>query len=94
MSAASHRELAFLSAAHAAALVKSKEVSPVELAEACLGRIEALNPSLNAFISVTAAAALDQAKVPEAEVRRGEWEVRDVQMQTPETQVPASPHDS
>ena len=73
MNAASHRELAFLSAAHAAALVKSKEVSPLELARACLGRIEALNPSLNAFISVTAAAALEQAKVAEAEVRRGEW---------------------
>ena len=73
MNAASHRELAFLSAARAAALVKSKEVSPVELARACLGRIEALNPSLNAFISVTAAAALEQAKVAEAEVRRGEW---------------------
>jgi Asp-tRNA(Asn)/Glu-tRNA(Gln) amidotransferase A subunit family amidase len=69
VSAASHRELAFLSATRAAALVKSKEVSPVELAQACLGRIEALNPSLNAFISVTAAAALEQAKVAEAEVR-------------------------
>jgi aspartyl-tRNA(Asn)/glutamyl-tRNA(Gln) amidotransferase subunit A len=73
VSAAPHRELAFLSAARAATLVRSKEVSPVELAQACLGRIEALNPTLNAFISVTAAAALEQAKAAEAEVRRGEW---------------------
>ena len=73
MNAAPHRELALLSAARAAALVKSKQVSPVELARACLARIEALNPSLNAFISVTAAAALEQAKLAESEVRRGEW---------------------
>jgi aspartyl-tRNA(Asn)/glutamyl-tRNA(Gln) amidotransferase subunit A len=73
VSAASDRELAFLSAVHAAALIKSRQVSPVELTQACLGRIEALNPSLNAFISVTADSALEQAKLAEADVRRGEW---------------------
>ena len=34
--------------------IKSKEVSPVEVAEAFLRRIEDLNPKLNAFMTVTA----------------------------------------
>src|SRR6202166_2777663 len=33
--------------------LKRKQLSPVELTRACLDRIEKLNPSLNAFITVT-----------------------------------------
>jgi aspartyl-tRNA(Asn)/glutamyl-tRNA(Gln) amidotransferase subunit A len=73
VSAAAHRELAFLSIERASALIKSKDVSPVELTQACLARIEALNPSLNAFISINAEAALRQARDAEAELRRGTW---------------------
>lgn len=73
MNSASQRELTLLSVERAAVLVRSKEVSPVELVRACLGRIEALNPSLNAFISVTGAAALEQARIAESEVQRGQW---------------------
>jgi aspartyl-tRNA(Asn)/glutamyl-tRNA(Gln) amidotransferase subunit A len=40
---------------------------------ACLGRIEAHNPVLNAFITVTAESALQEACDAEAEMRRGEW---------------------
>jgi len=38
----------------ASELVRTKKVSPKELTAACLARIQRLNPSLNAFITVTA----------------------------------------
>ena len=53
--------------------VQKKEVSPVELTQACLARIEKLNPALNAFITLTAESALHEAKKAEAEIGRGEW---------------------
>ena len=62
-----------LSLTDVAGLVRSKKVSPVELTRACLGRIERLNPSLNAFITVTDVTALAQARAAEAEIVRGKW---------------------
>src|SRR5271154_7249011 len=53
--------------------LRRKEVSPVELTRACLDRIEKLNPTLNAFITVTAESALAEARVAEIEISRGEW---------------------
>jgi aspartyl-tRNA(Asn)/glutamyl-tRNA(Gln) amidotransferase subunit A len=53
--------------------VRRKEVSPVELARDCLDRIEKLNPTLNAFITVTAESAMAEARAAEAEILRGEW---------------------
>jgi aspartyl-tRNA(Asn)/glutamyl-tRNA(Gln) amidotransferase subunit A len=53
--------------------LRRKEVSPVELTQACLDRIEELNPALNAFITVTAEAALAEAQAAEIEIARGEW---------------------
>ncbi len=64
-------DLARLSISEAAALVRRKKVSPVELTNACLARIEQLDPSLNAFITVTSESALAQAREAEAEVMRG-----------------------
>jgi aspartyl-tRNA(Asn)/glutamyl-tRNA(Gln) amidotransferase subunit A len=66
-------DLAFISIEEASALVKSKQVSPVELTRACLARIEALNPRLNAFITVTAESALADAQRSEHEVQHGRW---------------------
>jgi aspartyl-tRNA(Asn)/glutamyl-tRNA(Gln) amidotransferase subunit A len=42
------KELALLSLAEAALLVRTKEVSPVELVDACLARISAVNDKLAA----------------------------------------------
>jgi aspartyl-tRNA(Asn)/glutamyl-tRNA(Gln) amidotransferase subunit A len=65
--------LAFLSVQEASSLVRTRKVSPVELTRACLARIDALNPSLNAFITVTPEAALAQAQRAESEVQHGRW---------------------
>jgi aspartyl-tRNA(Asn)/glutamyl-tRNA(Gln) amidotransferase subunit A len=66
-------KLTGLSLSEASALVRAKKVSPVELTEACLGRIDRLDAKLNTFITVTAESALEQARTAEAAIQRGEW---------------------
>lgn len=60
-----------LSLAEASELLRARKVSPVELTHACLRRIDELNPKLNAFITVTAESALEQAREAEADLRKG-----------------------
>jgi amidase len=55
-------ELAFLSATEQARLVQAGEVSSVELTELYLERIERLDPTLNAFVTVRAEEALADAR--------------------------------
>lgn len=62
-----------LSLSKASELVRNKKISPVELTHACLSRIDQINPKLNAFITVTAEAALRQARQAEADIQRGRW---------------------
>ncbi|HUJ92883.1 MAG TPA: amidase [Gaiellaceae bacterium] len=57
-------ELAFASALELAARVRAREVSPVELVQLCLERIERLDPQLNAFVTVDAEGALAAAESP------------------------------
>lgn len=66
-------DAADLAITQAAGLLRAKKLSPVELAQACLARIQKLNPTLNAFITVTDEIALAQARDAEAEIIRGEW---------------------
>ncbi len=66
-------ELAFSSLTGAAALLRAGKVSPVELVRACLRRIEAQNSVLNAFVTVTAESALQEARAAELEMQRGRW---------------------
>jgi aspartyl-tRNA(Asn)/glutamyl-tRNA(Gln) amidotransferase subunit A len=47
----------------------AKDLSPLEVTESILNRVEALNPSLNAFIHVTRNLALSQASLAEAAFR-------------------------
>jgi aspartyl-tRNA(Asn)/glutamyl-tRNA(Gln) amidotransferase subunit A len=54
-------------------LIRRRDLSPVELTEACLKRIDAYNPSLNAFITITRDQALAAARETEAELRKGKW---------------------
>jgi aspartyl-tRNA(Asn)/glutamyl-tRNA(Gln) amidotransferase subunit A len=54
-------------------LLRKRELSPVELTKNCLAQIEKLNPTLNAFVTVTAELALTQARAAEAEILSGHW---------------------
>jgi aspartyl-tRNA(Asn)/glutamyl-tRNA(Gln) amidotransferase subunit A len=57
----------------ASELLRNKAVSPVDLTQACLKRIETYNSAVNAFITVTGEQALTAAREMEAEQRRGHW---------------------
>lgn len=67
-----HTELCFLPATEAAALIRDKALSPVELMIAVLARIEVLEPEINAFATLAADAAMDGAKAAEAAITSGE----------------------
>ena len=64
-------DLALLSIEQAAELVRRKKVSPAELVQAALGKIEKLNPQLNAFITVTGERAMREARAAEREIHGG-----------------------
>jgi Asp-tRNA(Asn)/Glu-tRNA(Gln) amidotransferase A subunit family amidase len=61
-------DLTFLSALDMAKQVRLKKISPVELVEAQLAKIEKLNPQLNAFVEVDAERARRAAKLAEEAV--------------------------
>jgi aspartyl-tRNA(Asn)/glutamyl-tRNA(Gln) amidotransferase subunit A len=65
-------DVAYLSAAELAARYRRTELSPVELTRALLDRIERLQPTLRAFITVTADVALAEARAAEAALLRGD----------------------
>jgi aspartyl-tRNA(Asn)/glutamyl-tRNA(Gln) amidotransferase subunit A len=54
-----------------AAGIRAREISPVEVTETCLARIETLGPRLRAFVHLDAEAALRTARIREAEVKAG-----------------------
>jgi aspartyl-tRNA(Asn)/glutamyl-tRNA(Gln) amidotransferase subunit A len=54
-------------------LIQIQKVSPVEIVEACLQRIQNLNPKLNTFITVLADQALKEAEQAQAEIKAGKW---------------------
>ncbi|WP_179215075.1 amidase [Achromobacter xylosoxidans] len=56
-----------------AALMRSGDVSPVEITRAQLQRIEALDGSLRSYAHVTAASALQEAQAAESEIRQGRY---------------------
>lgn len=64
-------DLAYLSAVDIAELVRRRKVSPVEVVQASLKRIEALEPALNAFVTLTPEVALADARRCEAMVMSG-----------------------
>ncbi len=66
-----HPDLCFMPAVDLAAAIRARQVSPVEAVEAVLGRIERLNPILNAYCTVTADPARAAAKAAEAAVIAG-----------------------
>ena len=74
-------ELAFLTATEQAELVRRGEVTPVELVETYLERIERLNPELNAFVTVCGDEALAAAagELPDGPFRGVPIPIKDLQ---------------
>ncbi|NLT65449.1 MAG: amidase [Acidobacteria bacterium] len=62
-----------LTIASLATLIRRKKISPVQLTQFCLDRISLLQPSINAYITVTAESALRQARQAEKEIVRGDY---------------------
>jgi len=65
-------ELCYMPAMELGVAIRSQKVSPVEVVDAVLARIERLNPRLNAYCTVTATAARAAAREAEAAVIRGD----------------------
>lgn len=65
------QELEFASIQALSALLATKKVSPIELTQLYLSRIERLNSQLNAFITVASESALAAARAAERELLRG-----------------------
>jgi aspartyl-tRNA(Asn)/glutamyl-tRNA(Gln) amidotransferase subunit A len=66
-------ELHFLTASEQGELIRSREISPVELVRAYLDRIERYDPILRAYITVCAEQALAQARRAEREIQTGNY---------------------
>jgi Asp-tRNA(Asn)/Glu-tRNA(Gln) amidotransferase A subunit family amidase len=64
-------EICYTPATRLAAMIRAKDLSPVEVVDAVLARIEQLNPRLNAYCTVTAELARAAARQAEAAVLRG-----------------------
>ena len=67
------RDLHHLTIADAGRAIAARELSPVTLVEALLERISMLNPRIDAFVTLTAQRALDQARTAEAEITAGRY---------------------
>jgi aspartyl-tRNA(Asn)/glutamyl-tRNA(Gln) amidotransferase subunit A len=65
------QDIAFLSAAETAAAIKTRQVSPVEVVQAYLARIDRLDAQLRAYITVLRDEALTAARRAEQGVMRG-----------------------
>ncbi|MDP6227983.1 MAG: amidase family protein, partial [Dehalococcoidia bacterium] len=64
-------QIPFLSATELAALIKAREVSPVEVVEAYLDRINQVDGQLNSYITVCREEALADARRRETEISAG-----------------------
>src|SRR4051794_31605698 len=65
-------DIAFTSASDLAAMIRNREVSPVEVISSTLSRIEQSQPQLNAFITIAADSAMQAAREAEAMVMHGD----------------------
>jgi aspartyl-tRNA(Asn)/glutamyl-tRNA(Gln) amidotransferase subunit A len=64
-------ELCYLTISAAAAGLRRKDFSALELTAACLDRITAIDGKLHSFITITAELARDKAKQADTELRAG-----------------------
>jgi len=67
------KPLYFLSVSELSHLIQKKEISPVEVLEAHLSRIESLEPKLNSFITLLPEQAREDAREAEKEILKGNY---------------------
>jgi len=67
------QDMCFLTITEAAALLASKELSPVDLVEAHLARISDTGEALNTFVTLLAGEALESAQKAEGEIQTGRY---------------------
>jgi aspartyl-tRNA(Asn)/glutamyl-tRNA(Gln) amidotransferase subunit A len=67
------RPVVFMPIRELQTLVQTRQVSPVELAETFLARLETLGPQYNAVVTVTRERALQQARQAEREIAAGHY---------------------
>ncbi len=66
-------DLAFLTISELSELIRTRKVSPVEITQTILERIEKLNPVLNAYITITPDLAMKAAQEAESEIQQKKW---------------------
>src|SRR5712692_10478097 len=65
-------EIAYATIAELGARYRKRDLSPVEVTQALLARIEKLDPILHAFVTLTADSALADARAAEEALRQGD----------------------
>jgi aspartyl-tRNA(Asn)/glutamyl-tRNA(Gln) amidotransferase subunit A len=68
-----NQDFAFSTISDTAEQIRTRQISPVEITEALLERIEKINPLLNAFVTLTADLAMEQAKKAELDIVSGNY---------------------
>lgn len=68
-----HQDLCLLSIANAAPLIQKGEISPVELTEAFLARIETIDKRVKSYITLMADTAMTEARLAESQIMQGDY---------------------
>ncbi len=66
-------QLTHLTLSEAAGLIRSGQITPLELTQACLDRIQQVDPQTNSFITLTAESALIEANRAGTELQSGKY---------------------
>ncbi|HET9182787.1 MAG TPA: amidase [Candidatus Angelobacter sp.] len=66
-------DILFLPVTELARRIRSRKISPVELAESYLQRSRTIGPTLNAYVTLTESLALEQARAAEKEIAAGRY---------------------
>lgn len=65
------KSIHYMSAHELVGLIRARQLSPVEVLEETLDRIEAVNPLINAFVAMRADQAMEEAREQEARIAKG-----------------------
>ena len=78
-----HDDLHLMTIAELGRLIQTRQLSPVELTRSFLERIERLNPTLGAYITVMSDTARAEAARAEAEISGGTYRGRCTESRSP-----------